>query len=45
MLVAGIMKNKVVTISPLATVREALRVRKDRGVEPLAVEKRLSGGA
>ena len=43
MLVAGIMKKKVVTISPLATVREALMMMKDRGVKSLVVEKRHSG--
>jgi CBS domain-containing protein len=45
MLVAGIMKKKVVTISPLATVREALMMMKDRGVKSLVVEKRHSGDA
>ena len=43
MLVAGIMKKKVVTISPLATVREALMMMKARGVRSLVVEKRRSG--
>ncbi|WP_374690279.1 CBS domain-containing protein [Accumulibacter sp.] len=45
MLVAGIMKKKVVTISPLATVREALMMMKDRGVKSLVVEKRHPGDA
>ncbi len=45
MLVAGIMKMKVATISPLATVREALIMMKDRGVKSLVVEKRRSGDA
>jgi CBS domain-containing protein len=45
MLVAGIMKKKVVTISPLATVREALMTMKDRGVKSLVVEKRHPGDA
>ena len=45
MLVAGIMKKDVVTISPLATVREALMMMKARGVRSLVVEKRHSGDA
>ena len=45
MLVAGIMKRKVVTISPLATVREALMLMKERGVKSLVVEKRHAGDA
>jgi len=45
MLVAGIMKKKIVTISPLATVREALLMMKERGVKSLVVEKRHSGAA
>lgn len=45
MLVAGIMKRNVVTISPLATVREALMVMKERGVKSLVVEKRHAGDA
>ncbi|EXI80563.1 MAG: hypothetical protein AW10_01706 [Candidatus Accumulibacter appositus] len=40
MLVAGITKKSVVTINPLATVREALM--KGRGVKSLFVEKRHS---
>jgi len=35
MLVAGIMKRSVVTINPLATVREALMVMKESGVKSL----------
>jgi CBS domain-containing protein len=45
MLVAGIMKKIVITISPLATVREALMMMKERGVKSLVVEKRHSGDA
>ena len=45
MLVAGIMKKDVVTISPMATVREALMTMKERGVRSLVVEKRHSGDA
>jgi CBS domain-containing protein len=45
MLVARIMKKKVITISPLATVREALMIMKDRGVKSLVVEKRHPGDA
>ena len=45
MLVAGIMKKNVITISPLATVREALMMMKARGVKSLVVEKRHSGDA
>lgn len=45
MLVAGIMQKNVVTISPLATVREALMMMKDRGVRSLVVDKRHAGDA
>ena len=45
MLVAGIMKTDVVTISPLATVREALMQMKEYGVKSLVVEKRHTGDA
>ena len=45
MLVAGIMKRSVITINPLATVREALMMMKERGVKSLVVEKRHSGDA
>jgi CBS domain-containing protein len=45
MLVAGIMKKDVVTISPLATVREALMRMKERSVRSLVVEKRHPGDA
>ena len=45
MLVAGIMKRSVVTINPLATVREALMMMKENGVKSLVVEKRHSGDA
>lgn len=45
MLVAGIMKKDVLTINPLATVREALLVMKEHGVRSLVVEKRHSGDA
>ncbi|RLK51062.1 CBS domain protein [Alkalispirillum mobile] len=39
MLVKDIMKKDVVTISPLATIREAMRLMKDHGVKSLVVEK------
>ncbi|MBL8397574.1 MAG: CBS domain-containing protein [Candidatus Accumulibacter sp.] len=45
MLVAGIMKTKIVTIGPLATVREALLKMKEHGVKTLVVDKRHSGDA
>jgi CBS domain-containing protein len=45
MLVAGIMKTDVVTISPLATVREALMLMKEHGVKSLVVDKRHAGDA
>lgn len=45
MLVAGIMKTDVATISPLATVREALMAMKARGVKSLVVDKRRPGDA
>jgi CBS domain-containing protein len=45
MLVAGIMKRSVITINPLATVREALMMMKERGVKSLVVDKRHSGDA
>jgi len=45
MLVAGIMKTDVVTISPLATVREALMLMKEHSVKSLVVEKRHAGDA
>lgn len=45
MLVAGIMKKDVITIDPLATVREALVMMKEHGVRSLVVEKRHSGDA
>jgi CBS domain-containing protein len=45
MLVAGIMKTDVATISPLATVREALLKMKEHGVKSLVVEKRHAGDA
>jgi len=40
MLVKDIMVRDVVTISPLATIRQAMRVMKERRVKALAVEKR-----
>lgn len=40
MLVKDIMVREVVTISPLATIREAMRVMKQKKVKALAVEKR-----
>ncbi|HRH14207.1 MAG TPA: CBS domain-containing protein [Azonexus sp.] len=45
MLVAGIMKTDVVTISALATVREALMLMKEHGVKSLVVEKRHASDA
>lgn len=45
MRVAGIMNKSVVTIHPLATVREAPRMMKARGVKSLVVETRHSGDA
>ena len=40
MLVKDIMMRDVVTISPLATIRQAMRVMKEKRVKALAVEKR-----
>ncbi|MGL1833574.1 CBS domain-containing protein [Rhodocyclaceae bacterium SMB388] len=40
MLVKDIMVREVVTISPLATIRDAMRVMKQRGVKSLVVDKR-----
>lgn len=40
MLVKDIMVRDVVTISPLATIRDAMRLMKQRGVKSLVVEKR-----
>lgn len=45
MLVAAIMKKDVVTVSALATVREALLVMKENGVKSLVVDKRHPGDA
>ena len=45
MLVAEIMKKNVVTISPLATVREALMLMKKHGIKSLVVDKRHAGDA
>jgi CBS domain-containing protein len=45
MLVSEIMKNDVVAISPLATVRDALAMMKERAVKSLVVEKRHAGDA
>ncbi|ABI56015.1 CBS domain-containing protein [Alkalilimnicola ehrlichii MLHE-1] len=39
MLVKDIMREDVVTISPLATIREAMKRMKDHGVKSLVVEK------
>lgn len=43
MVVADIMKTEVVTISPLATVRDALMLMKERGIKSLVVDKRHAG--
>ncbi|HRP98351.1 MAG TPA: CBS domain-containing protein [Rhodocyclaceae bacterium] len=40
MLVRDIMVREVVTVSPFATIREAMRVMKQRGVKSLVVDKR-----
>lgn len=40
MLVKDIMVRDVATISPLATIRDAMRVMRDRGVKSLVVEKK-----
>lgn len=40
MLVKDIMLRKVVTVSPFATIREAMRVMKQNKVKSLVVEKR-----
>lgn len=40
MLVKDIMVRDVVTISPLATIRDAMRLMKQRGVKSLVVAKR-----
>lgn len=40
MLVKDIMVREVVTISPFATIRDAMRVMRSRGVKSLVVEKR-----
>jgi CBS domain-containing protein len=45
MLVSEIMKKDVVAISPLATVRDALAMMKERAVKSLVVEKRHAGDA
>jgi CBS domain-containing protein len=45
MLVSEIMKRDVVAINPLATVREALAMMKERVVKSLVVDKRHAGDA
>jgi predicted transcriptional regulator len=40
LLVKDIMVREVVTISPFATIREAMQVMKQRGVKSLVVDKR-----
>ena len=45
MLVAEIMKTLVITVSPLATVRDALRMMNERQVKSLVVEKRHANDA
>ncbi|MBW7862135.1 MAG: CBS domain-containing protein [Rhodocyclaceae bacterium] len=40
MLVKDIMVREVVTISPFATIRDAMRVMRSRGVKSLVVDKR-----
>lgn len=40
MLVRDIMIRDVVTVSPFATIREAMRLMKQRGVKSLVVDKR-----
>ena len=45
MLVAEIMKTLVITVSPLATVRDALRMMNERQVKSLVVEKRHTNDA
>lgn len=40
MLVKDIMLREVVTVSPFATIREAMRVMKQNKVKSLVVEKR-----
>jgi predicted transcriptional regulator len=40
MLIKDIMVRDVVTVSPFATIREAMKVMKQRGVKSLVVEKR-----
>ena len=45
MLVSEIMKTDVVAINPLATVREALAMMKERVVKSLVVNKRHAGDA
>ncbi|PTD96193.1 histidine kinase [Pseudothauera lacus] len=40
MLVKDIMVREVVTVSPFATIREAMQVMKQRGVKSLVVDKR-----
>lgn len=40
MLVKDIMVRDVVTVSPFATIRDAMRVMKQRGVKSLVVDKR-----
>ena len=40
MLIKDIMLRDVVTVSPFATIREAMKVMKQRGVKSLVVDKR-----
>jgi predicted transcriptional regulator len=40
MLIKDIMVRDVVTVSPFATIREAMKVMKQRGVKSLVVDKR-----
>ncbi|MBA4741961.1 MAG: CBS domain-containing protein [Azoarcus sp.] len=40
MLVKDIMVREVATVSPLATIRDAMRIMKDKGLKSLAVDKR-----
>ena len=47
MLVENVMtkKDKLVIISPMATVRDALKLMKEHGVRSVIVEKRIESGA
>lgn len=45
MQVKDVMVNEVVTISPFATLREAMKLMKERGLKSLVVEKNMPADA